>query len=229
MFKVRLKQKACIAMLMMVGSASTLATEGATLEPTNAIWKLQRVEFNFRSMSTYYSCDGLRQKITNIMMAIGARDGVRVDMRCNGGLTNDAFTLITLKTPVEATAENIVAETTYSPELQLAARLNKVRLPSANDIEQFAAEWRSVELNRQRRLNLAAGDCELLRGLVTQVIPHLSVRVEKQRLNCAQGSTRAKPVLHVTALMPAPVVPLAYAPIGDRAGTASGPAIRAQP
>jgi hypothetical protein len=133
-------------------------------------------------------------------------------------------------TPIEATPENVTAVTSYSSETRLAARLNKVRLPTANDIGRFAAEWRTVELNRNRRLNLEGGDCELLEGLIAQVFPRLSVRVAKQRLNCSHGGgSRLRPVLHVAALMQtpfstgdslttrisSPVVPMAYAPEGQ--------------
>jgi hypothetical protein len=219
MFQVRFVQRALLAMCLMVSVAQTFATaalDAAPTEPVNAIWKLQRVEFNFRSTSTYYSCDGLRHKIAGIMKAVGARDGVNIDLRCRpGGLVNDAWTLITFAAPIEATPENVTAATTYSTETQLAARLNKVQLPTATDIHRFQAVWRTVELNRKYHLNLSAGDCELLHALVDQVFPHLPLRVTKRRLNCGMGGdSHVRPIVHVAALVPAPVVPMAYAPAG---------------
>jgi hypothetical protein len=183
-----------------------------------AIWKLQRIEFNYRSANIYYSCEGLQHKIAGILTAVGARKDVVVDVRCRtGGLTNDAVSLITLATPLEATLENVTAATTYSSEARLVARVKNVQLPTATDLDRFPAEWRKVELNRNMRLNLGAGDCELLQGLVQQVFPHLSLRVAKLRLNCSLGSPgRTRPVLHVAALMPSPVVPMAYAPATGR-------------
>jgi hypothetical protein len=220
MFQVRLAHRAAIAICLMVSAGQSLATPESDAEPPDpvtAIWKIHRVEFNYRSTNIYYSCDGLRHKIIAIMKAVGARNSVTVDVRCRpGGVTNNAMSLITLATPVEATPENVTAATSYSPETQLAARLNKVQLPTANDIGRFPAEWRTVELNRNQRLNIGAGDCELLDGLISQVFPHVSVRVVKQRLNCSPGSsTRLRPVLHVAALVQIPVVPMAYAPVAD--------------
>lgn len=208
--------KLCWAMCLLA-SGQCLATaelEAEASDPMSAIWQLKRIEFNYRSANVYYSCEGLQNKIASIMTAIGARKDVVVDVRCRaGGLTNDATTLITLAAPIEATVANVTAATTYSSETQLVARLKNIQLPTATDLERFPAEWRKVELNRNRRLNLAAGDCELLQGLIQQVFPHLAVRVAKQRLNCAMGSPgKVRPVLHVAALMPSPVVPLAYAP-----------------
>ena len=219
MFQVRLVYRAAIAICSLAVAGPTLATvePGEPADPITAIWKIQRVEFNYRSSSTYYSCEGLRHKITAIMNAVGARQSVNVDIRCApGGLTNNTLLLITLATPVEATPENVTAATSFSTETQLAARLKKVQLPTANDIDRFPAEWRTVQLNRNQRLNLEAGDCELLDGLIRQVFPNVSVRVVKQRLNCSHGSgSRLRPVLHVAALVRVPVVPMAYAPVAD--------------
>jgi hypothetical protein len=219
MISVPFISRAAIAMCLMMSAAPSFSSDEAqagSAEPVTAIWKVQRIEFNYRSTNIYYSCDGLRNKITSIVTALGARENVNVELRCRpGGVVNDAPTLITLVSPIEATPENVTEATTYSPEAQLAARLNKVRLPTANDIQRFQAEWRLVQLNRNHRLNLEAGDCELLHGLIKQVFPHLSVRVEKQRLNCSQGGSRVRPVLHVAALVQVPVEPMAYAPVTD--------------
>ena len=217
MISVPFVSRATIAMCLLMGAAQSFgsaATPASAGEPITAIWKVQRIEFIYRSTNIYYSCDGLRNKIMNIVTALGARENVSVDLRCRpGGIVNDAVTLITLASPVEATEVNVTEATTYSPETQLAARLKRVRLPTANDIHRFPAEWRLVQLNRDRRMNLEAGDCELLHGLIAQVFPHMSVRVEKQRLNCSLGSgSRVRPVLHVAALSPMPVVPMAFAP-----------------
>jgi hypothetical protein len=207
---------ACWTMCLLASghSLAAVATEAEASDPMTAIWQLKRVEFNYRSANIYYSCEGLQHKIRSILTAIGARKDVIVDVRCRaGGLTNDANMLITLATPIEASVENVTAATTYSSETQLVARLKNVQLPTSTDLHRFPAEWRKVELNRNMRLNLGAGDCELLQGLIRQVFPHLSVRVAKQRLNCSMGNPgRVRPVLHVAALMPSPVVPLAYAP-----------------
>lgn len=214
MILARLMKRTVIAMCLLASAPCFATAETEATYPTMAIWKLQRIEFNYRSVNVYYACESLQRKVASILTALGARKDVTVDISCRGGgLTNDAATLITLATPIEATVENVTAATTYSSETELVARLKNVQLPTATDLARFPTEWRTVELNRNMRLNLGPGDCELLQGLVQQVLPHLSMRVAKQRLNCSTGSPgRARPVLHVAALMPSPVVPLAYAP-----------------
>ena len=215
MFHARVINKALLLGFMFVYSGIGSA-EGNDVDlhapPMTAAWHLQRIEFNYRSTNIYYSCEGLRHKLVRIMEAIGAREDVRVDIRCrSGAVMNNATTMITVATPVEATPENIAALTTYSTEAQLAARVNKVELPTANDIERFSAEWRKVELNRVRGAKLEAGDCDLIEGLIDQVFPRLPVRILKQRMSCSLGS-RLGPTLHVAALKAAPVIPLAFAP-----------------
>jgi hypothetical protein len=217
MLHERLISKMAIAVWMWACSAPGLAIENdpdEAVRPLDAVWHLQRIEFNYHSTSIYYSCDGLRHKVVAIMKAIGARDDVRIDTRCpSDAVVNHAATMITVATPIAATPENVAALTTYSTESQLAARLNKKHLPTANDIERFSAGWRKVTLSGMRGARLDAGDCELLNGLIDQVFPRLPVRVLKRRNSCSQGrASRVGATLHVAALMAAPVIPLAYAP-----------------
>jgi hypothetical protein len=217
MFHDRLMSKAAIAVCMLVCSGPGLAEEkdvDLTAQPMSAVWQVQRIGFHFSSTNIYYSCDGFRQKVQAIMRATGARNDVSVDLRCRSGdVINNAVTVITVATPIEATAENVSALTTYSSEAQLAARLNRVQLPTANDIERFPADWRKVNVNRTRGAKLEAGDCDLIDGLIEQVFPHLPIRVLKRRTSCSQGSvSRMSPTLHVAALMAAPVVPMAFSP-----------------
>ena len=197
-------------------SAHTLADVPApeASGPVTAIWHVQRVAFNYRSGEIYYSCDSLRDKIASILKAVGARDNIDVDCAAAAGnLTNSATTMITVSSPIEATQANVTAATSYSPETELVARLNNTQLPTANDIERFSAEWQIIKLNRTRGLQLDAGDCDLLRGLVKQVFPHMAVRLVKQGFSCPHsGLSRVRPKMHVAAMMPSPVVPLAFAP-----------------
>lgn len=208
--------KHVLVMMLLAVSGQSFAESDApdSSEPITAIWKQQRVTFHYRSNQIFYSCDGLKHKIASILKAVGARGEVDVELRCRpGSVTNSAATLITLRSPIEATPENVATATTYSPETQLVARLKNVQLPTANDLERFNAQWSTVMLNRARGLSIDAGDCELLHGLAKQVFPQMAVRIVRQGLACAQGvSSRVRPTLHVAALVPIPVVPLAFAP-----------------
>jgi len=209
--------KHVLAAMCLALSANCVAdvTPPDVSNPVTAIWRVQRLPFTYHSNNVYYSCDGLRDKIAAILKAVGARKSIDVDLRCrSGAFMNGASTVITLASPIEATPENVTAATTYSPEAQLAARLNGRQLPTANDVERFDAEWRPVTLHRTRGLRLDGGDCELLHGLAKQIFPHISVRIIKQGVGCNRGGTVSsfRPKMEVAALMPSPVVPLAFAP-----------------
>jgi hypothetical protein len=205
----------CLAVSAMDGFASTDdATEPAT--PITAIWHTQRVELSFHSGTIYYSCDGLRAKIAAILKAVGAQEGVESELPCRRDtVTNQVVTQITITHPLEATAQNLEAATTYSTQAQLVARLNKTDLPTANDVQRFSAERRMVTLGSQRRLKLDGADCALLLALSEQVFPQLDVQVAKGRLSCSGNSGgRLRPKIQVMALVPTEAESVAYAGVG---------------
>lgn len=210
----RIKQSV-LALILAAGSMQCCAIGTAASEPlpVTAIWNLQQLPFRFRSENIYYSCDSLRTKIAAILTAVGARADLRVDLPCGyGSLTNGAFAAIQLATPIEATPQNVAAATSHSAQTELIARLNKVDLPNATDIQRFPAAWQTVLLGRGGGLSLDAADCELLQALSEQVFPHLAVQLAKRRIHCpGTGSTRANLKVAVTALMPTSVAALADA------------------
>jgi hypothetical protein len=181
-------------------------------ETVDAVWRIQRFDFTYHSSTVYYSCRALQAKIGAILRAVGAHHRVAVDVHCMGGdFVRFAYVRVTLAVPAEATQATVTAATTFDTRAQLVARLRKLPLPTAVDIERFPAEWRTVSLSGHRSLRLDSGDCDLLRGMREQIFPKLSVRVARDGLRCTPGATtRIRPKLVVTALMPAP------APLPDR-------------
>jgi hypothetical protein len=210
----RLAKPLAIAMcLFAVSTRGSFAGEDSEGLPLTAIWHVQSVELNLRTLHTYYTCDALKDKITNVLLAVGARKDIHVSLRCDEqALTNSALAVITLATPREATPENVTAATTYSQERQLVARLHGERLPSAGDLERFDATWRRVTLNKQRKLGIDPGDCDLLQALASQVFPRLDIRIEARHFTCPDNTfTRVLPKMRVVALMAAtPAIPVAY-------------------
>jgi hypothetical protein len=186
-------------------------TTGSVL---SAIWRTHSVNFDYHSTSVQYSCSGLRNKIGSILRAIGAHDSLSVEMQCNGrSLATDARAQIVVRTPVEATEENVRIATDYDGRDRLVARMRNVDLPGASDIQRFAAEWRTISLSRDRSVQLDSGDCDLLRGMREQVFPKLSIQVTRTSSQCATGTaTRMRPKLEVVALVPLEAIPVAYAP-----------------
>jgi hypothetical protein len=186
------------AAFILVFSASVAPPLEAAVEPsTDAIWRVQQMDFRLRTGARYHSCSGLQTKILAILDAIGAGKAV-VTLNCTAELTNNVSARVATATPIAATTANVAAATTHDTRTELVARLQQATLPTANDIEVFPAEWRTVSVTSIRGIRLNAGDCELLQGLSEQILPYLEVRIVRKRFAC--GAT-ARPVLVVEALM----------------------------
>ena len=71
----------CVAGAALVGTAmaaaiaETAAAESAT---TVAHWQPQKLNFNYSGFTTLYTCDGLEDKVRDILETFGARKGIKV-------------------------------------------------------------------------------------------------------------------------------------------------------
>jgi len=205
---------------MMVCTLPVSASAQTDAPIVTAIWQTQNLSLDYYSSTVRYSCAGLRSRIGYILRAVGARESVVVHVECNrASFATNARAQIVVTTPVEATEENVRRATDFESRDRLVARMRQFDLPSANDIQRFPAVWRKVALSRDRRLDLSAGDCELLRGMREQIFPKLSVRMTKSSSSCTPGAaTRVQPTFEVVALVP--VAPLAQIVVAgwDRSG-----------
>jgi hypothetical protein len=164
-----------------------------------AVWKTQQVELRFSSFDVMYPCDSLQSKIATILRPIVMDEFTKIGIRCYGTGSMMATANILIASPVEATTENLRALTTFDARTQLMARVRSVHLPSVEDIPRFAASWSHLYLSRAKGLNLGPADCELMRSIRDQVLPHLAVRVKRSTGVC-DGSRM--PVLEIEALLP---------------------------
>lgn len=56
-------------------------------KPITAVFKAQDVSFQYRSSRQFYSCHELQNRVANILLAVGARDDIKVSARnCDGSL-----------------------------------------------------------------------------------------------------------------------------------------------
>jgi hypothetical protein len=190
--------------LSLLAGASASAGEPADTGDVIAVWKSQRVAFDYRSDGRYYSCGALEHKIKLILEELGA--DARLELRrssCRDLASLTRFELV-MRSPVEATEANVREITDYGSEAQLVARVRGIELPSAGELATFPAAWSSVSF---RRLDLDARDCALVQQLRNQVLPKMSVRITKdiRGLDCAQEHSGMGPQLTVIALVPSPV------------------------
>lgn len=199
----------CIALACaLLGAAAVRAADEDAIpspdETIQAIWRIERIDFAYHSLTVRYECRALQRRIAEILHAVGAHARIDVELDCTSGdLIRHAGAHVTLAVPVEANAANLAAATDYDGRDELLARMRQEELPGANDIERFAASWRTVSLTRSPPLSLGPTDCDLLRAMRDHVFPQLRVRVLSSGLNCGNGSdTRIQPRIHVNALLP---------------------------
>jgi hypothetical protein len=187
---------AFVAICLGVVTLSATANE-ASIE---AIWKPQRVTFSFTSQSTFYSCNELENRLRRVLLVLGAHEQMHVD-RSQCSPQTQLRLNITFSSPIEATAENVRALTTFTTEDQLVAQLRGIELPTAEDLRRFPAEWQTISLSRDRRLRLRASDCELLEQIRRQLLLQLATRDVSRRIVCSHGNFSRPPPVTMSALV----------------------------
>ena len=183
-------------------AARTPDPPSRALQIVEAVWKVQSLSFAYSGYATVYSCDALLAKVRGILQGLGARDTLRIrSMGCTDMVTHGRME-ITLESPVVATPESIEALTTYDSKQELVARVRNEHLASAEDIQRFPAAWKTISMTRDRSLKLGPSDCELVEQLRRDVLPHMSIRVEYDRLRCSPVfGNIGQPQLRVAALV----------------------------
>lgn len=186
---------ACLVLLVM----STAWSAETPQDPVEAVWRAQRLTFQYRSEGTMYACDILEHKIRNILTQLGARNEIVVRSVSCRDFAGAAQLEVIMASPVVATPENVQAITHYDSEDQLIARVRGITLPAAEDLERFPAVWQSISLQRAPKVRLNTNDCALVQQLRRQILPKMSVEIVKDidRVDC----THASPRLTVRALV----------------------------
>jgi hypothetical protein len=172
------------------------------LQIVEAVWKVQSLNVAYSGYATVYSCDALLRKVSEILQTLGARDTLRIrSLGCTDMVSHGRME-ITLESPVEATPENIEALTTYDSKQELVARVRSEHLASAEDVQRFPATWKIVSMKGDRQLKIGPSDCELVEQLRRDVLPHMSIRFDYDRLRCSTvfGNV-GQPQLRVAALV----------------------------
>lgn len=71
-----------VGLILIAASFLAGAAETAGQAPTiTAVHKAQELSFNYRSYGYFYSCHDLQQRVAAMLIAVGARDDIRVDAR----------------------------------------------------------------------------------------------------------------------------------------------------
>lgn len=177
-----------------------LASRAENSAPVQAGWKTQEIRYSYIGFTTAYDCDAAEDRIKAILRALGAHEQTRVTAQgCTFNRpSRNFFITITTATPVPVADLKKTSAEASRDEL-----LKRLGVAAAKLDETFPAEWKTVELSRDRKLDLEPGDCELMQGLRDHVLPKLSVKIQTDRVQCIPHQvSRTTPELTVSALVP---------------------------
>lgn len=155
--------------------------------PVMAVWVEKKVDFPYKGLTAYYSCDGLRLKVGSILKAIGARPGFKVDVRgCPNYPRPEAmpWVYITAALPQPATPELLAELAKPDGKKELTARVQGNPAAVQEATAQFPARWQQVELRGTQTGPVQLGDCELVEEMAEMAFTKLGAKVVENRMAC---------------------------------------------
>lgn len=174
----------------------------------SAVWVEHEIDFSYMGFTSYYSCDGLRDKLRWILEQIGARPGFRITTRgCArmSGPERMPGARIVAALPAEATPEVLERLAAEASKRELVARATGASEAAQEATAQFPARPRRVELRSSPGGRVQDGDCELMQQVRDRVLVPMGARILEDDVRCAprtvtMGSVR----LVVETLEPVP-------------------------
>lgn len=219
-----------LAGLLAAGSL-TLGCAAVAQGQVPAVYKTHEVRFVYRSFVNLYDCGELRNHVSGILRAVGARDDIKVRVsdceifiipdetspewdRWNRDTPADRFdslregrtqtsnVRVELMFPIEATPEVLAEIDKDKSRRELVSRVTGNPLVALDDPPIFAAQRQQVTLSR-KTIRLGPEDCELLEQMIPTVFRTLDVKVIGRRLSCdPHARSQFAPKLVVETLWP---------------------------
>lgn len=174
----------------------------------SAIWLEQDWYQTHTGFTTYYNCDGLRDKVKYLLRQLGVRDDLKVfSTGCTSDTGVEQFPRLRIKVAaaVEATPERLAALEAKREQIELIAKVNEKR-PDFDQVSlQFAARKRMVEFRDKRGSPVEAGDCEFMETFADEVVPRIGARVVERDIRCTPHQVAMNSIrLVVEVLEPVP-------------------------
>lgn len=179
---------ALCAALPVFAAAQEAAPAAEPAATVDATWVERQAGFTYMAFTSYYSCDGLRDKVRWILKELGAKPGFKVRSRgC-----------------IEAQGPELFPGVEIVAEFPAPVAPDTVAAPAAT----FKARTRRVEFKSGRTslTDLQDGDCELMEQLVRHdVFGKLGARVVDAQTSCVPGQVTLGAVrMVVEVLEPVP-------------------------
>jgi len=145
-------------------------------EAAAAVWTPKETNFVYRGFTTRYSCDGLRTRMLDLLIELGARRDLQVrGYGCTHSVGPDPFAGVNIK-------------------------MNVLQPATQQDVQTVAVHWQRIDLLNDRNLRDpadAAGDCELINQIKQEILPLFATRNLDYSATCEHhhvvvGGTRLK-------------------------------------
>jgi hypothetical protein len=147
-----------LALVLLASGPFGGAWAAAAEDRQPTVWDTRELTFTYVGFTTLYSCDGLRDKVHDALIALGARSDLDVAAY---GCTRPG-------------------EPERIPSLKIkVSTLKPAATASAATVE---ARWKTVTLAGAGRLE--PGDCELAEQIQREILPLFTTRNLKVQLNC---------------------------------------------
>jgi hypothetical protein len=176
------------------GQAAATVANADGAPTVMSVWVENEVNFAYMGLTSYYSCDGIRDKVRRILRYIGARPGFKVSVRgclndvtvngSLGGVERMPRVYVTAALPQPATPELLAALSKPDAHRELIARVKGTGDPTVEAAAQFPAEWRRVEINAKPTGPVQLGDCELVDEMAQVVFAQLGARIVDDQTAC---------------------------------------------
>lgn len=177
-----------LAALEADAQPTSVGSTADTTAPVMAVWVEQKIDFTYVGITSYYSCDGLKSKVSSILKEIGARPGFRVTARACvnpiGGVEKSPIIGIVAAMPRAATPE-VLAEVARQASMdEQVAKAGGKAVPSAEATAQFPARTRRVDFRATPLGPVQPGDCELIQLMRDKVFVPLGARIVEDHMAC---------------------------------------------
>jgi hypothetical protein len=156
----------------------------AAQDSVTAVWVPKHVQFLYQAFTSYYSCDGLREKIRTLLEKLGAQDLKVREYACTNPSGPTLFPGVRVNMRVLVPASSAEAAKEKNPGPSVQARWEKVVLMPAN-----------APIDEQ-------GNCELIEQFKETFLPLFTTRNIDYQSTCIPHELTLGTHLSVEVLMP---------------------------
>jgi len=149
----------------LFGTAPAAAGEPPAANVVAGTWQHHKATINYFGITTLYTCDGLENRVRQILLYMGARKDLKVSATgCPG--------------PFNAPSRTAWVNADF---YSLAPS------PDAGAPGAVQAHWTAVNLTPRRPNFMGEGDCELMQSMKELALKNFSLRDVKYRTDCVPG------------------------------------------